>query len=143
MAKAISPVVATVLLLALTVLAFSMIWEGVSSWISVQRSGMLQSIRERFVVEDIWFRLEDGDRTLVTIYVRNVGLTDIEIDEISLNGTVMDMWVNGVEVDAVRIRVDEEVSIDLRADGWSWRPGAVYQVVIVTRGGVSTFVCKP
>ena len=143
MAKAVSPVVATVLLLALTVLAFSMIWEGVSSWISAQRGGMLQSIRERFVVEDVWFRVEAGDKTLVTVYIRNVGLADIEIDEISLNGTVMDMWVNGVQVDSVTIKVDAGVSIDLRADGWSWQPGAVYQMIIVTRGGVSTVVCKP
>ncbi|MCD6443620.1 hypothetical protein J7L70_01290 [Candidatus Bathyarchaeota archaeon] len=143
MAKAVSPVVATVLLLALTVLAFSMIWEGVSSWISAQRGGMLQSIRERFVVEDVWFRVENGDRALVTVYIRNVGLTDIEIDDISLNGTTMDMWVNGVQVDSVTIKVDAGVSIDLRADGWSWQPGAVYQMIIVTRGGVSTVVCKP
>jgi len=143
MARAVSPVVATVLLLALTVLAFSMIWEGVSSWISAQRGGMLQSIRERFVVEDVWFRVEAGDRTLVTVYIRNVGLADIEIDEISLNGTVMDMWVNGVQVDSVEIKVDAGVSIDLRADEWRWKPGAVYQMTIVTRGGVSTVVCKP
>lgn len=143
MSRAVSPVLATVLMLALTVLAFSIVWGGVFGWISVQRAGLLHSIRERLLVEDVWFRIEDGSKSLVTLYVRNIGLVEIEVVKVSLNGTDMRMMVRGVEVDSIKIGVDEGLSIDLRAEGWSWRLGGIYEVIIVTTGGVWRFACKP
>ena len=55
--RGISPIVSSLLMLLVTVIAFSAVLGYTNNFISAQRGNTLAYIQERPLVEDIWFRL--------------------------------------------------------------------------------------
>jgi len=137
--KGISTVIANLLMVAIVLtLATSLFIWATSSFGIYQSSaglwfsGRSEAMRERFVVEEVWFT-DAGAK--VNIYVRNVG--DIDI-------TIADIYVNRTRVEAANIdpRLPRTIPI---GQVWvfqitlsypeEWNPGSVSEVVVATSRG--------
>lgn len=71
------------LLVVIVVAAFSLSYSAALGWIRAQRREGMMAMRERLIIEDVWFR----SSTLASIYFFNVGKVEAEIDRVQVNGS--------------------------------------------------------
>jgi len=133
MKKAVSPVIATLLLILIAVAAAVLVYVWVTGYATSITSSGTPELRERIKVEAVSY----SDDTL-TIYVRNVGDVSVTIDSIYVmyaeNSTIVTMTTTSRDISVNDVE-SISVSVSLATD-------TTYIVKVVTTNGVeaaSTF----
>lgn len=118
--KALSPVVATLLLIVLAVAATAILW----TWVSNMISGATGS--EKLMVEKAVLATD----TEIKVQIRNIGTVTAEIAEITVEKTDVSCSWTGLKT----IRAGEVVVIDVTSQGGFSR-GDVVTITVVTKAG--------
>ncbi len=132
--KAVSPIVATVLLIVIAISTGILLWIWVSGYISRNHTQSTIVLEERIRVEAIQVNSTDGSLN-VTIYVRNIG----GIAAVISSAYVLD--VNGNYITA-NISISEEVEpgevkgVAIISSNTSLTPGRMYIAKVVTSRGI-------
>ena len=121
--RGISPIVSSLLMLLVAVIAFGLVLGYTNNFISAQRSNTLSYIRERLAVEDVWFRLDNT----ISLYVTNVGMVPLQITEVLVNHESVDISPSPLKL--VRFQLGEA------RFNFSWVSGVEYSFIIMTKGG--------
>jgi len=127
--RGVSPIVSALLMIVITVAAFSITYAATNSWTSAQRSGQLLALQERLVVEDVWFK-HNSSNSAICVYARNVGKVELEIYSLKVNEVV------STETTPTKLR------LSVGFGGWmnttyNWMTGTTYKIEILTdRGSV-------
>lgn len=121
--RGISPIVSSLLMLLVTVIAFSAVLGYTNNFISAQRGNTLAYIQERPLVEDIWFRLNGT----ISIYVANVGTVPLQVTEVLVNNENADISPSPLKLSRFELG---EVRFS-----FSWLSGSEYSFTIITKGG--------
>lgn len=132
-AKALSPVVASIILIAVTV-AVSV---AVAAWMGGMTIGFMGS-SEEVKISTIAFSATGTDNDNVTITVKNSGTAAVTIEEV---------WINNVEQTSISLNATSgtDLPVTIPANGqttisvhpYSWTAGDNYQVKVVTAQGNS------
>lgn len=114
--RAITPVLSSLLLTVITVAGMSL----AATAAYVISNNLHQTMGERFIVEDVWFRTGS-----VNVYLRNVGEVDI---------TVSSVYINFI------LQSTSLLTLHVGEGGWlnatyTWMSGQVYYINIVTTRG--------
>ena len=123
----VAPIVASLLLIVITVGAFSLVWGTTTTYLSSQRLGPLQQMRERVVIEEVYF-FNNATGSYVGVYFRNSGKVELIGQDISFNGSIL---ANSSPL---------ELSLQPGQAGWinaslAWSPGERYTVSIISERG--------
>jgi len=96
---------------------------GTGLWFSSRSDAM----KERFVIEEVYFTYQDGTTTKnnITIYVRNVGAIDMQIAAVYVNGTI------GTTL-STPIGVGQAVKLSITRN---WGTGSVTNIVVASGRG--------
>jgi len=129
MKRGVAPIISTMLLIVIVVIAFSILWQSIDTWLKWQRSTVIPSLEQRIVIEDVWFRTVDGKPILITLYVRNIGGTVVNVTQVSINGAYYPM-----EPQSLKLGIGEGGWLNVSC---SWTVGKTYEVKAFTDGGVS------
>ena len=121
--RGISQIVSSLLMLFVAVVGFGLVLNYTNNFIRAQRTSTLSTIRERLVVEDIWFRLDNT----ISLYVANVGTVPLQITEVHVDNENVDITPSPLKL--VRLELGEARL------NFSWLPGVEYSFTIVTEGG--------
>lgn len=114
--KGIAPVFSNLLLMVIAVAGMSIVMTATY----VITSNLRETMGERFIVEEAWFKAEE-----VNLYLRNVGKVSIKIGAVYINHTA-ETFV--------------PLELDTGDHGWlnvtySWDPNSLYHINIVTERG--------
>jgi len=117
--RAITPVLSNLLLTAVAVVAMSI----ATTATYIITTNLRETMGERLTVEDLWFNPSGG----VSIYIRNVGKTSVQISAAYVNHTNYSFTPTQFVLE-----VDEHGWLNVSC---SWVSGSVYYVDIVTTRG--------
>jgi len=134
--KGISTIIANLLMVAIVLtLATSLFIWATSSFGVYQGSAGLwfssrsEAMRERFVVEEVWFT-DAGAK--INIYVRNVGDIDITIADIYINRTRVEAGIDPSLPLTLNTGRVIQITVTLSS---MWGPGRVSEIVVATSRG--------
>lgn len=128
--RASSTIVSSLLLVVITIVGFSLISAFTNNWISLQRINEMETIRERLILDDAWFR---SDPYSIDLTVTNVGVIDVKIRFIKVNEVKLVEW-EGAEL--IEVEKDRSTLIVIPFET-SWSTDTEYTVRITTdRGNV-------
>jgi flagellin-like protein len=138
--KAVSPVIATVLMIMVTMAGMAILFGFVISYSDSYKAGAGSSVMESLTIEDVWLSpgsnsyLSDSAHTVkLTIY--NVGKVDSNITSIYVNGIKLTDTANGQNFNLKEgIAVGEHKTITLYW-GNNWQSGITYTFRIATLKG--------
>jgi flagellin-like protein len=82
--KAVSPVIATVLMILVTMAGMTILFGFVISYSDSYKAGIGSSIKESLTIEDVWFRSGSSDN--VELWIYNVGKLPVNVKAIYVNG---------------------------------------------------------
>jgi flagellin-like protein len=136
--KAVSPVIATVLMIMVTMAGMTILFGFVISYSDAYKAGIGSSVMESLTVEDVWFSPESYPARAVQISIYNVGKVDSTITSIYANGLKLTDTLGGQN-----FNLEEDISIDSHSRiilYWNenWNIGSYYTFTIATKMG-STF----
>jgi len=124
----ISTVVATILMIALVMSLGTTVWVWSTTYFSDYQtnaqmlfSSRSDAVKEVFVVENVWF---NSTTSTCSVTIRNVGLIEIEVTEIDLNGTTIWQGESRVETGSME-------TFDVSC---SWSEGYYVVSVFTARG---------
>lgn len=115
--RAVSPVLSNLLLTVIAVAAMSI----AATAAYVISNNLHESMGERLMVEDVWFKPNDE----IAIYVRNVGKVDMVVEAVYVDHA-------SKPVNPLELKVGEHGWLNVTC---SWTPGEAYHVSVVTRRG--------
>jgi hypothetical protein len=143
----VSTVVANMLmiLITLSLAAILVAWAGTTygsfsggSSLFFQQRG--QALQERFVIENIFFNTTGSPPYTIMIFVRNVGVVEIQVVAIYVNGNTLAFvssgsWLcqGGTCALPFRLGVQQVVEFNLQAS--SWESGTVFTIVVASARG--------
>jgi len=133
--KAVSPVVATLLLIAIAVAAAIVSYSWIMSMIKTQGSAAQTGIR----VEMVEFAKSGGNNTWLNVTIRNVGSTTTKIETLyaTTNGNtyLQDYTTDNV----INVGAKREICFGTAEDptGFAWAYGDAYDIKVVTDNGFS------
>jgi FlaG/FlaF family flagellin (archaellin) len=145
----VSTVIANMLmiLITLSLAAILVAWAGTSygaftsgSQIFFQQRG--QALQERFVVENVFFAKTQNQ---IRLFVRNVGVEQINVDAIYVNGTSLTPTGSGgtctIPSGGLTMPVQKVCEFDLT---WSnWTSGAIFNILVATaRGNQASYTIR-
>jgi len=127
--KAVSPVIATLLMIAVAVAASVIVYVWSAGLLGTLMGGGGAQVKEQVILEAYQW-ISSGD---LTVFLRNVGSSDVK---------VVAIYVGGTEEygSATDIKVKSMASIDLAPAVWASGTSFVVKVVTET-GGVFSFAC--
>lgn len=114
--KGITPVLSNLLLTVIAVAGMSIAITATY----VITSNLRETMGERFIVEDVWFKTGE-----IAIYLRNTGKTHIKIDAVYVNYTSQSFT-------PLELGLEDHVWLNIT---YTWDSGSVYHVNIVTSRG--------
>jgi flagellin-like protein len=79
--KAVSPVVATILMITITIIGMSLLFAFFVNYSTDYQLGRGSAVLESMVIENVWVY----DSTTVEIWVYNVGTVDLEVSNVFVN----------------------------------------------------------
>jgi archaeal type IV pilus assembly protein PilA len=132
--KAVSPVIATVLMIMVTMAGMTILFGFVISYSDAYKAGAGSSVMELLTVEDIW--IKPGLEVQLSIY--NAGKVDSEITSVYVNGLgTTKIFGSGDFNLAEKVAVGEHTSFKVY---WTipMNPSSSYTFTIATKMG-STF----
>ncbi|MFQ6076691.1 MAG: archaellin/type IV pilin N-terminal domain-containing protein [Candidatus Bathyarchaeia archaeon] len=131
--RAVSPVIAALIMIVITIAAFSLLYGAMDNWLRAQRAGPLMGLQERLVIEDVWFRTSGGVRTLTSVYVRNIGKVSVEIVSVKIDDVYYPMTPKPLTLTS---GVGAQMNVTFSK---IWSPGTTYEIILLTdRGGEFT-----
>jgi flagellin-like protein len=140
--KGISPVIATIILVLIAVVAGVLLWLWTSGFTSALPAQQ-QALYERIKIEGVKVN-KTQDKVNVTAYVRNVGSVNVNISTVYIlkpDGTIVEYSKLGTPITISPGEVEEvTVSVTLR---YYYTAGYVYTIKVVTANGAEaayTFV---
>jgi flagellin-like protein len=141
--KAVSPVIATVLMILVTMVGMTLLFAFVTSYTDTYKAGIGSSVMESLTVDDIWLSPRTNNyNSEVHFSVYNAGKVDSQITSIYVNGLKLTETdeSNGNFNLQIQVPVGEHSSeqIVLYWYGHTWQPGNTYTFTIATQKG-STF----
>jgi flagellin-like protein len=143
--KAVSPVIATVLMIMVTMAGMAILFGFVISYSDAYKAGIGGSVMESLTVEDIWLspRSTTGYNTAVNLTIYNVGKVESTITSVYANGTKLTDTVEGQNFNLKdEVAIGEHKTITLYWDN-KWQTGQTYIFTISTQKGSNFDVpCK-
>jgi flagellin-like protein len=133
--RAVSPVIATVLMILIVMAGMTLLFGFVGSYATSFQNGSGGSVLESLTFEDTWFttRTDNGQQVL-SIWIYNTGKADIELNSLYANGTLVSMYGSDYNLldsnTLVKIGAHFQVVIQV-----PWQPGDSYTIKIVTPRG--------
>jgi hypothetical protein len=114
--NAVTPVLSSLLLTVIAVAGMSL----AATAAYVISDNLHQTMGERLIVEDVWFRTGG-----ISIYLRNVGKTDVSVSSVYVNFTSQSIQL---------------LPLQMEKTGWlnftyTWTSGQVYNINIATTRG--------
>lgn len=133
--KAVSPVIATLLMIAIAVAASILVYVWSIGLIGTLQTGGGQQTREQIELDAYDWSVPTG----LVLHLRNVGSSAITVDAIYIQGVqAATSLTNVLNVQSGAVAV----SISVPSTGVTYASGAAYTVKVVTAsGGVFTFSC--
>jgi flagellin-like protein len=141
--KAVSPVIATVLMILVTMAGMTILFGFVISYSDNYKAGIGGSVMEVLTVEDIWLSPHSQPlsnyNNVVNLSIYNVGKVDSTITSVYANGTKLTDTDGGQNFNLKNenIAIGEHKTITLYWDN-NWQHGQTYIFRIATQRG-STF----
>jgi flagellin-like protein len=133
--KAVSPVIATVLMILVTMAGMAILFGFVISYSDAYKAGIGSSVMESLTVEDIW--LSPGSLTYnsaVTITVYNVGKIDSTITSIYVDGLALTQNNKLNLNEPLAVGEHRTISVELQ-NSQHWAPNQEYTFRISTLRG--------
>ncbi len=141
--KAVSPVIATVLMILVTMVGMTLLFAFVTSYSETYKEGVGSQVLELLTVEDIYLSpgktyANDAVGT-VQISVYNAGKVDSQITSVYVNGLSASATASGSDFNLVgkTVAVGEHLTFTVFRNNY-WQPGQTYTFTIGTKTG-STF----
>ena len=138
--KAVSPVIATVLMIMVTMAGMAILFGFVISYSDSYKSGVGSSVMESLTVENIWLSPGNNSYTsdsahTVQLTIFNVGKVDSTITSMYANGIKLTDTANGQNFNLKKdIAVDQHKTLVLYWDN-NWQSGVTYTFRIATQKG--------
>ncbi len=130
MKKAVSPVIATLLLILIAVAAAVLVYVWVTGYAASITEARTPELRERIKIEAVSYK----DREL-TVYIRNIGDTKVTIDAIYvINAATGSSITVATDIQNLKASPGEVVSHVL--EGVDLSPGETYIIKAVTVNGI-------
>jgi flagellin-like protein len=130
--KAVSPVIATVLMIMVVMVGMTLLFAYLTTYTSNYQAGIGSSVMESIVIEDVWFNSTSHE--VVQIWVYNAGKVDATINSIYVNDTaVFQYGTTSINFDT-QIRVGEHKSV-LVSLNWQF-PGEYNFKISTVRGSI-------
>lgn len=143
--RAVSPVIATVLMILITMIGMTILFAFVTTYSDTYKAGVGSSVLESLTIEDIWLSpsphvLGQYDNT-AQISVYNTGSVDSVINSIYVDGSALTSTTSISNLN-LNIKVPVGGHVQIMAQ-WSqpWAPYATYTFKIETQRG-SNFETK-
>ena len=134
--KAVSPVIATVLMILVTMAGMTILFGFVISYSDSYKKGIGGSVMESLTVEDVW--LSPGSRTYnieVNLTIYNVGKVDSTITSVYVNGTALTDSAGGSNINLKdNVAIGQHLTITLYSDT-VWRSNQTYVFRVSTQRG--------
>ena len=131
--KAVSPVIAVLLMIAVAVAAAILVYVWSMGLIGTLQTGGGQQVREQIEL-DAYSWDDAGDE--ITLYLRNVGAADVTVDALYVQGQVATTGLEKI----LTVQGPVEIVIIDEPGTFSYTAGVAYTLKIVTKtGGVFTF----
>jgi flagellin-like protein len=151
--KAVSPVIATVLMIMVTMAGMAILFGFVISYSDSYKAGIGSSVMESLVVEDIWLSPPSSNptsnnyNTAVDITIYNVGKIDSKITSVYVNGLKLTDRnpdnLGKFELD-IPVDVGQHLTIPLNWEYGPWQNEQPYTFRITTlRGSNFDILIKP
>lgn len=146
--KAVSPVIATVLMISVTMAGMAILFGFVISYSNNYKAGIGSSVMESLTIEDIWLSPDNKPffDSNVQISVYNAGKVDSTITSIYVNGLKL---TESEQNDNFNLKILVPVGshtqqpITLYWPGHQWQPGITYTFRISTLAGSNfEITCK-
>lgn len=134
--KAVSPVIATVLMIMVTMVGMTILFAFVASYSDNYKAGIGSSVMESLVIEDIW--LSPGATNYgssVEISVYNAGKIDSTITSMYANGLKLTKGGNFNLNEAVPVGEHRIISLDFDNGQSRWYSGREYEFQVSTLRG--------
>lgn len=149
---AISTVIANLIMIGITLslAAILVAWAGTSYGAFTGGTEVFfaqrgQALQERFVVEEVFF---NSSQTRLLVFVRNVGVEDIKIGAIYVNGTSLTPTGSGGTCTfsgspaVLQLGVGAVCEFNLNW-GKTWTTGSTFLIVVATmRGNQATYITR-
>ncbi len=135
--RAVSPVIATVLMILITMIGMTLLFAFVSSYSESYKAGIGSSVMESLTVEDIWLLNSSASHynNTVQFSVYNVGKVDSVINSIYVNGLALSDVPGSLNFNFnVGVKTGEHLIVTAYCS-FEWSPGAVYTFRIHTSRG--------
>ncbi len=130
-ARAISPVIATLLLILIALAAAVLIYVWVTGYVTGLTKAGTPELEEKIKIEAV-----SASTDTVTLYIRNVGGTSVVIDAIYII-RVEDNSIITVASSTTSLNPGDLTSITI-SGGFNLESGKTYIVKVVTKSGVET-----
>jgi flagellin-like protein len=137
--KAVSPVIATVLMILVTMVGMTLLFAFVSSYSDNYKAGIGSSVMESLTVEDIWlspgstsYTSDSANTVQLTVY--NVGKIDSKITSIYANGLKLTDDTGGFNLN-LPLEVGQHLTIPLHWQDGPWHHGQTYTFRVTTLRG--------
>jgi len=130
--RAISPVIATVIIVSVAIA----IAVAVAFWMT-GITGLFTRY-EKLEIVSAYATAQTGGGWTVTLIVRNTGTTDVTIDEIFVNGIPLDQWGNTVVANPspdIALSTGKETQITLTISGDPFVSGQIIEIKLHTAAG--------
>jgi flagellin-like protein len=137
--KAVSPVIASVLMILITMIGMTLLFAFVTSYSDTYKAGVGSSVMESITVEDIWLSPKSSlyDNT-VQISLYNTGKVDSVIASIYVNGSAL-VTVGSTNTN-LGLKIPVGLNLPVMAQ-WprvtNWEPKNTYTFKITTQRGSS------
>jgi flagellin-like protein len=140
--KAVSPVIATVLMILVTMVGMTLLFAFVTSYSETYKEGVGSQVLELLTVEDIWVRPVDHPNLSanpVNITVYNAGKIDSHITSVYVNGLALTGTPSGSDfnLNVPTVEVGKHLTFTVYRNTLGW-PSGDYIFTIGTQTG-STF----
>lgn len=128
--KAVSPVIATLLMIAVAVAASVIVYVWSAGLLGTLMGGGGSQVKEQLIVEAYSW---PSPGSTLTLYLRNTGSSAVNVEKVYVGGTAGGVTATDIPVGT---------STSLTVNGVSGVAGTAYTVKIVTKtGGVFSFSC--
>jgi len=134
--KGVSPIIATVILVLIAVAAGVMLWLWVSGFTSTM-SAEQQALNERIRIDAVKVESGSSGNKDVTIYVRNIGKTDVAIGAAYILDTSNIIIASNTSTQSMPLISPGGVG-EVKVSSVSLRSGYAYVAKVVTINGVET-----
>jgi flagellin-like protein len=136
--KGISPIIATVILVLIAVAAGVMLWLWVSGFTSAMPAEQ-QALNERIRIDAVKVKDGGGGNKIVTIYVRNIGKTDVAIGAAYILDTSNIIIASNTDAGSMpQISPGSVEEVEVEVSSVLLKSGYAYVAKVVTINGVET-----